>query len=107
MNHSWPQFTFERVKIAIPVQQLVPFPNTESRNPTIHQVSNGETLTSQPPEIFRGVQRDHDPASGHHLKLQQFGPGDPALPFVSDALQDLAKIQIRQPQPVPLELRVN
>jgi hypothetical protein len=80
------KLTLEWIKIAISVQERIALKQAKRRNPTIRNSPNCESLSSQSPEVLRGLDGELDSSSGKYFKFQELRPDCQYFTLIPNAL---------------------
>src|SRR5262249_54380673 len=97
---------FERIEIAITMQQRVLFPNAERRDEKVDGLAHGAAAAAQETIVSRSVPRQFDTASLEYLQFEQLPLDSDGRTFIAQALQHLAQNDVGETQPSPAEFAI-
>jgi hypothetical protein len=106
MHDLQPERSLKGIEIVVPVQQFVVGQQTKSGKQTIDSLPDGVAVLAQVPVVLGGGNSQVATASLKNLELQEFCLDAHESVLVPNTLQNLAKDEIGQPQPLPLQFAI-
>ena len=94
------------IEVAVPVEKLVLSFQTERSNQTIDSLADRVTAPAQVPVVLGCRNSQGGTAGLKDLELQEVGLDSGAHVLVRNTLQYLAKNEVCQPEPLPLQFAV-
>jgi hypothetical protein len=106
MHDLQPKHFLKGIEIVVSVQQFVPGFQTKSGNQTIDSLSDGVPALAQVSVVLGGGNGQGTTADLKNLEPKEFGLDSRELVLVPNPLQYLAKNEICQPEPLPLQFAI-
>lgn len=106
MNDAETESLFERIEIAVSVQERVSVKNAKRGNQAVDSLADGSSLLTEPQEILCCAYRQFLAAGIINLKPAERIQNSRENPFVCDTLKDLAKNEIGQSEPLKAKFAI-